>query len=97
MMVIKLDLAVKRNKKMKCCNHNCNQGRTCPTRKVLASLPKAKLFSIKIGGSYKKPYFAKFRGANFMRWQIGRIRVQHRMPWLLSSAMSLHPHLFKEL
>jgi hypothetical protein len=63
---------------------------------IRKKLPRAKLFSIKIGGYYKKPYYTKFRCANFMRWQIGYICITHRMPWLEDSARKLHPHLFTD-
>lgn len=62
---------------------------------VRAKLPKAKLFSIKLGGYYWKPYWAKFRGANFIRWQLGRVCVTHRAPWIERSARANHPHLFR--
>jgi len=59
-------------------------------------LPKAKLFSVKWGGYNRKPYFAKFRGANFVRWQLWYICIVYRAPWQREIAEVLHPHLFKE-
>jgi hypothetical protein len=61
---------------------------------ALVKLPKAHFFRITWGGYYREPYFAKFRGANFIRWQLWWVRVQHRAPWLEHSARQLHPHLF---
>lgn len=57
---------------------------------IKKQLPKAKLLEIRIT---RQSYFARFRGANFTRWQIGRICVQHRSPWLKRSAQTLYPHL----
>ena len=64
-------------------------------RHVRKKLPKAKVLSVEWGGFYSKPYWARFRGANFMRWQLGRVCVTHRMPYIEHVARSLHPHLFK--
>lgn len=64
-------------------------------RYVRKRLPKARLLSIEWGGYYDKPYWARFRGANFMRWQLWCICVHHRMPWIEEVARINHPHLFK--
>lgn len=56
-------------------------------------LPKAKWFTI-IRSYYDKPYYARFRCANFVRWQIGKYCIVHRAPWLKESAIKLHPELF---
>jgi len=65
------------------------------TKRIRKQLPKAKLFSIKLGGYYRKPYFAKFRGANFIRWQLWYVCVTHRAYWKKDVAINLYPHLFK--
>jgi hypothetical protein len=54
-------------------------------------LPKARLLKVEVS---RRWYFARFRGANFTRWQVGCVCVTHRSPWLLDSARALHPHLF---
>lgn len=66
------------------------------TRQVKKALPKSKLISIEWRGCCRKPYWARFRGANFVRWQLGRVCITHRAPWLERSARNLHPHLFVE-
>lgn len=65
-------------------------------RHVKKKLPKARTISIKIGGYYREPYWARFRCANFIRWQLGWVCIQHRAPWLEESARRIHPHLFRE-
>ena len=61
---------------------------------IRKKLPKAKLLSIEFGGYYRQPYFARFRLANAIRWQLWGICITHRAPWLEDSARKLHPHLF---
>lgn len=39
-----------------------------------------RILRVEWGGYYDRPYFAKFRGANFMRWQIWWVCVEHWMP-----------------
>ena len=56
------------------------------------SLPKAKLITFKL--SFGKPYFAKFRCANFIRRQIGWLTIETRAPWLTHVALQQHGHLF---
>lgn len=62
------------------------------TREQRKRLPKAKLFQAE--WSTRQWYFAKFRCANFMRVQIGRLCLSWRMSWLEHSAHTLHPELF---
>lgn len=64
-------------------------------RDVRKKLPKAKLISFEIGGYYRKPYFARFRCANFIRWQLWCVCITHRAPWVERAARQIHPHLFK--
>mgnify|MGYP000094275139 CR=1 FL=1 len=64
-------------------------------RRIRKKLPKARLLSIEIGGYFDAPYFAKFRCANFVRWQVGWICVQHRWFWHEDVARRSYPHLFK--
>ena len=64
-------------------------------RRVRKKLPKAKLISVEVGGYYRQPYWAKFRGANFIRWQLWKACVTHRAPWIERSARQIHPHLFQ--
>jgi hypothetical protein len=63
-------------------------------RKIRKKLPKSKMIAVRWGGWYSKPYFARFRMANCIRWQLWWVCVEHRAPWLEHSARSLHPHLF---
>jgi len=61
------------------------------TREQRKKLPKAGLIHFE-WGSYS--YFAKFRLANAMKVQIGRLSIVWRMPWLEHSARRLHPEVF---
>ena len=54
-------------------------------------LPKSALIRFE-WGSYS--YVAKFRYANAMKVQIGRLGIVWRMPWLEHSARRLHPVVF---
>jgi hypothetical protein len=63
-------------------------------RHIRKRLPKANLISIEFGGYHRNPYWAKFRGANFIRWQLWSVCIQHRAPWDEGLARMLHPHLF---
>lgn len=65
-------------------------------KQIRKKLPRARLFSFEFGGYYFEPYWAKFRGANFIRWQLGRVCITHRAPWLEAVARSNHPHLFRK-
>ena len=64
-------------------------------RHIKKQLPKAKLIAIEFGGYYRNPYFAKFRMANCIRWQLWWVCIQHRAPYLEHVARQIHPHLFK--
>ncbi|WP_421359991.1 hypothetical protein [Agrobacterium rosae] len=61
------------------------------TRDQRKRLPKAGLIRFE-WGSYS--YVVKFRFANSMKVQIGRLSIMWRMPWLKHSARRLHPELF---
>jgi hypothetical protein len=61
-------------------------------------LPKAKLIdfawsSFRLPGA---PLFFKNRLANAYRFQLWRVIVHIRMPWLDHSARALYPHLFRD-
>lgn len=60
--------------------------------RVKEKLPRSALASVR--WSFRHFYFAKFRLANAMQWQIGWMTITHRAPWLEASARALHPHLF---
>jgi hypothetical protein len=66
---------------------------------VRNNLPRAKL--IDFAWSYFRqpgaPLFFKNRLANAYRFQIWRLTVHIRAPWLEHSARQLHPHLFRDL
>lgn len=64
------------------------------TRAQRRRLPKAKLLQIE--WSTGASYFARFRLANALRWQIGRLTITHRAPWLAHVARAHHPHLFRD-
>jgi len=66
------------------------------SRSVRQKLPKAKLLSIEIGGYHGSPYWARFRLANAVRWQLWWVCIEHRAPWLEHSARQLHPQLFAQ-
>lgn len=59
-----------------------------------ARLPKAALLTIQWRWDWRFCYFARFRLANSIRWQLGPITLTHRAPWLEGVARSIHPHLF---
>ncbi|WCK24142.1 hypothetical protein [Agrobacterium pusense] len=61
------------------------------TREQRKRLPKAGLIRFE-WSSYS--YIAKFRLANAMKVQIGRLSIVWRMPWLEHSARRLHPEVF---
>lgn len=60
-------------------------------RHIRKQLPRAAILRIRWT---RQCYFAKFRLANAIRWQIGHLCIQHRAPWLEYSARALHPQLF---
>lgn len=64
-------------------------------RKITKHLPKARLFHVEIGGYLDKPYYAKFRCANFIRWQLWYVCVTHRWIWAEEVARRQYPHLFE--
>lgn len=65
-------------------------------RNIRKKLPKAEWLRVEIGGYYDKPYYARFRGANFVRWQLWWVCVIHRAPWIEHVARQRYPHLFRE-
>ncbi len=60
---------------------------------VLKLLPKSNLVTIRVTSRW---CVSRFRLANAIRWQFGRIELVHRAPWLEHSARQLYPHLFGE-
>jgi hypothetical protein len=61
-------------------------------------LPKAKLIDFQ-WSSYRlprTPLFFKNRLANCYRFQLWRLIVHVRAPWLEHSARQLYPHLFRD-
>lgn len=61
---------------------------------LMDQLPKARLISLE--WSWRYFYFARFRLANAVRFQIGWLAILVRAPWLERSARALHPHLYPE-
>jgi len=57
-------------------------------------LPVAKLMGFE--WSRHVSYWARFRLANAWRFQLGRLTITVRAPWLEGSARAIHPHLFEE-
>ncbi len=64
------------------------------TRDQRRQLPKARWF--RLSWSWRWFYFTRFRCANFMRWQIGWLTVEHRMPYIEHVARQNYPEIFAE-
>lgn len=61
------------------------------SKAIKNKLPKAPIIRV---GMSRQGYFAKFRLANACRWQIGKVTITHRAPWLEHVARTYHPELF---
>ena len=57
-------------------------------------LPKASLMTVH--WSWTCFYFARFRLANAIQFQVGWLTLIFRAPWLERSARALYPHLFED-
>jgi hypothetical protein len=55
---------------------------------LMRKLPKARLISLQ--WSWRYFYFAKFRLANAVRFQVGWLVILVRAPWLEQSARALY-------
>lgn len=61
------------------------------TKEQREKLPRAGLIDFRW---CQRGYFGKFRLANAMQVQVGRLTIMWRMPWLEHSARQIYPQVF---